>query len=119
MRLTCRRTQNVLWGLATTVLSVLFCQATVASPSLGAAQRSLDFGRGSWCWFQDPRAVYSSGRTFAGWIDDAGYVVIASIGQRGSIRTRIARLGNRAYHDDHDAPGLLVEPDGRLTAFYS
>jgi hypothetical protein len=119
MPLTRCRTQKVFLGVAATLLSVLFCHASVASPSLAAAQRPVDFGRGSWCWFQDPRAIYSSGRTFAGWIDEAGYVVIASIGQRGSTRTRIARLGNRAYHDDHGAPGLLVEPDGRITAFYS
>lgn len=102
--------------------------AAVAGPAHPAASapavdadraRILDLGAGSWCWFQDPRAVYLDGRTYAGWVDDAGYVVIARIGSGTLERVRIARLGTRVYHDDHDAPALLVQPDGRVTAFYS
>jgi hypothetical protein len=118
---TCRRTPKILAAIAATML---LCAPPsqpfgVASASLAASESVLDFGRGSWCWFQDPRAIYFHEHTYAGWVDDAGYVVVASIGRGGFTRTRIARLGSRAYHDYHNAPGLLLEPDGRITAFYS
>jgi hypothetical protein len=91
-----------------------------ARPAAGEPQPIVRFGAGAWCWFADPRAVYFDGRTYAGWLDDAGYVVIGALDSADRITTqRIARLGTRALHDDHDAPALLIEPDGRITAFYS
>jgi hypothetical protein len=93
--------------------------AGLASQARSGAGPIVSLGSGSWCWFQDPRAIYLDGHTYAGWVDDAGYVVIADITPARVTRTRIARLGTHAYHDDHNAPGLLVEPDRRITAFYS
>jgi BNR repeat-containing family member len=79
----------------------------------------VDLGSGAWCWFQDPRALYLEGHTYAGWMNRTGYVVIADVTALATTIVPIAHLGSSAYHDDHDAPALLVEPDGRLTVFYS
>lgn len=73
---------------------------------------------GAWCWFSDPRAVAHDGRTFAGWVTSDGAV---EIGAWDHATGRITRhvLHAKFERDDHDAPGLVVLPDGRLAAFYS
>lgn len=82
--------------------------------------RTVVWAHGAWCWFGDPRAVYVGGRqneTFVGWIGWKGQITIG---------VYEARLGFMATHvvgtepvDDHSAPSILVEPDGRLTVFWS
>lgn len=105
-------TSRALW------CSVLLALIVPAGARAGGAVAS--FGRGSWCWFGDPRAVHVVGQydeTFAGWIGWSGQVTIAAYDASfGWLRTQvIARL----YHDDHSSPSILVEPDQRLTVFYS
>ena len=75
---------------------------------------------GSWCWFADPRAVHVVGQydqTFAGWISWNGAIVVGAIDPRFGVR-RTHVIGH-LYHDDHSSPAILVEPDKRLTVFYS
>lgn len=78
------------------------------------------WARGSWSWFGDPRAVHvggPAGLTFAGWIDWAGDVTVGAFDPRfGALSDAVV---GHAYHDDHSDPSLLVEPDGRLTVFWS
>ncbi|PZS09564.1 MAG: hypothetical protein DLM64_10300 [Solirubrobacterales bacterium] len=78
------------------------------------------WGHGSWCWFQDPRAVHVASpveATFVGWIDWSGRVTVGAYAtSTGAMRTHVLA---RLYHDDHGAPAILVEPDKRLTVFYS
>ena len=78
------------------------------------------FGPGSWCWFGDPRAVRVVGRydqTFVGWIDWEGNIEIADYAADfGYVATEAI---GRLYHDDHGAPAIFVEPDKRLTVFWS
>jgi hypothetical protein len=105
--------------LATISLALLPLASGHARPTAAHVRHFVSLGSGAWCWFADPRAIYFDGRTYAGLMDDKGYVVIAAIDTGHVAETRIARLGSRAYHDDHDDPALLVEPDGRITAFYS
>jgi hypothetical protein len=89
-------------------------QATPSTARIG------DWGRGSWCWFGDPRAVRVVGRydqTFVGWIDWSGYIRIGEYDARfGFVRTRT--IGH-LIHDDHSSPAIFVEPDKRLTVFWS
>jgi hypothetical protein len=102
--------------------------AVIACALLGPALAGTAAGRdtvltwapGAWSWFGDPRAVHvggPTGSTFAGWIDWAGDITI------GAFDPRFGALGEdvvgHAYHDDHSDPSLLVEPDGRLTVFWS
>src|SRR5581483_11347896 len=97
-------------------VSAAMCLAAsvVARPRIGI------LGQGSWCWFADPRAVRVTGpddHTFVAWIDWRGAIVIADYDATlGSIRTHV--IGYQA-RDDHSSPSILVEPDKRLTVFWS
>jgi hypothetical protein len=75
---------------------------------------------GSWCWFADPRAVRVSGRydqIFVGWITWSGAVTIGEFDPYFGAR-RTAVVGH-LFHDDHGSPAIYVEPDKRLTVFFS
>jgi hypothetical protein len=85
-----------------------------------AMTRFGQLGPGSWCWFGDPRAVVVNGQTtetVVGWLDDTGRVTVAAVG-RWSDRP-ITHVVGYEFHDDHGAPSILVEPDRRLTVFWS
>jgi BNR repeat-containing family member len=107
------------------VVVTLAAAGLVLASSASAADSRL--GPGGWSWFADPRAVYVGGHTITGWVDWRRWVVIASLGPEGTTRVRIARedqpkTGPHLRHhqrDDHGNPALLVEPDGRITAYYS
>jgi hypothetical protein len=78
------------------------------------------WGPGSWCWFGDPRAVSVSGQydeTFVGWIDWRGGIEVGAFDPTFGViqRQTIGYL----YHDDHSSPAILVEPDKRITVFWS
>ncbi len=78
------------------------------------------FSRGAWCWFADPRAVHVAGQhdeTFVGWIDWSGRITVGAYEPSFGV-TRSHVIGNLA-RDDHGSPSLLVEPDKRLTVFWS
>ena len=96
------------------VVACLLCAAS-------ASARIFTWAHGSWSWFGDPRAVYvadaDSGITFVGWIDWTGHVTIGAYDPRfGLMRTHVV---GQEFHDDHSTPSILVEPDHRLTAFWS
>lgn len=85
-----------------------------------ASARIVTWAHGSWSWFGDPRAVHVTGQyneTFVGWIDWTGHVTIGAYDPTfGVMRTHV--LG-QIFHDDHSAPSIFVEPDKRLTVFWS
>jgi hypothetical protein len=101
--------------LAAGACVVLLLPAAAAAGSLPVV-----WAPGSWSWFGDPRAVHvggAEGPTYAGWVDWSGDIVV------GAFDPRLGSLGDEVightYHDDHSDPSLLIEPDGRLTAFWS
>jgi hypothetical protein len=101
-------------------LLTVSCLLSLCTASYAAAQNAPVSGNGSWCWFGDPRAVHLIGsrdQLIAGWVDPQGRVTVASYDYRSGARTYavLARLSV----DDHSNPSLLVEPDHRITAFYS
>jgi hypothetical protein len=78
------------------------------------------WGPGSWCWFGDPRAVSVSGQydeTFVGWIDWRGGIDVGAFDPSFGVLQR--HTIGYIYHDDHSSPAILVEPDKRLTVFWS
>src|SRR4051812_2804495 len=95
---------------------------TMATTSAYTQQYSQQLaGSGAWCWFADPRAVYHAGRykrTYVGWIDRTGNILVASHDQVTKRRTT-AVLMRDFQVDDHNNPALLVRPDGRLMVFWS
>jgi BNR repeat-containing family member len=77
-------------------------------------------GRGSWSWFADPRAVNldrPDGESVAGWIDPTGKITIAALDPGCGVEHRF--VVGHLFHDDHGDPAILVEPDQRLTVFWS
>ena len=82
--------------------------------------RMVLWAHGSWCWFGDPRAVYVGGgqdETFVGWIGWRGQITVGEYASRtGSTSFHVV---GRQAPDDHGDPSILVEPDGRLTVFWS
>jgi hypothetical protein len=116
-------------GVGILVGLVLLCVPASASASAGRpAGRSTQapnvqigtFGRGSWCWFADPRAINLPGsdpQTVVGWIDWTGAITIGSYDNAlGAIHTHVVGYQRR---DDHSSPSILLERDGRLTVFWS
>jgi hypothetical protein len=83
-----------------------------------AQLRVASAGIGAWCWFADPRAVQLGGTTYAGWLDERGNVLVAAYDEAGR-RLRAVTVRRDLGADDHNNPVLLVEPDERLTVFYS
>jgi len=109
-------------GLAVVVSAVL----TVAALTVPARADSLDrngelVADGSWCWFQDPRAVHYVGahdRTYVGYVTSTGDIDVVSQDAGTALLTH-STLHARLQADDHAAPGLAVLPDGRIAVFYS
>ncbi|MDO3694001.1 BNR-4 repeat-containing protein [Wenyingzhuangia sp. chi5] len=76
---------------------------------------------GTWCWFQDPRALYYKGekeQTYSGWITHDGKIQVASYNhETGEIIQTTIREGFQV--DDHNNPTFLVRKDGRIMVSYS
>ncbi len=84
---------------------------------------------GAWCWFQDERAIIDAAQQ----VLVAGSVASASgsggAGRMAAVEATIydlesgmvqnSRLYKAGYTDDHNAPGLLLRPDGRYLAVYA
>lgn len=96
-------------------------QALAAAPALSPdVARFTIWARGSWCWFGDPRAVHVVGQydqTFVGWIDWDGAITVGAYDSSFGV-LRIHVVGH-LFHDDHGSPAIFVEPDKRLTVFFS
>jgi hypothetical protein len=94
--------------------------APATAPQIPRASQIGTWGPGSWCWFGDPRAVTVHGRydeTFVGWIDWQGAIHVGAYNPSfGVVQDQTVGF---QYHDDHSSPSLLVEPDQRLTVFWS
>lgn len=73
---------------------------------------------GVWSWFGGPRAVQSGDTTYLGWVTTQGDIMVGSI-NRATGATSAGRLYYHFEIDDHDHPALLLNPDGRLTAFFT
>src|SRR5437588_2094846 len=91
-----------------------------AHPAARDAPRTRTFGHGAWSWFQDPRAVHVTSpydMTFTGFIDWRGQITVTAYDPRcGVDRSHVV---GRLFHDDHGSPAILVEPNRRLTVFWS
>ena len=76
---------------------------------------------GAWCWFGDPRGLHFQGnhdRIYAGWVDSAGSIVVASFDLETDERTEFF-IHPDFNRDDHANPSLLSLPDGTIVVFYT
>jgi hypothetical protein len=74
---------------------------------------------GGWCWYQDERVVVDNGQILFGTVASPSGNVEVTAYDLASGRSSLAVLHARLETDDHDAPSLLVLPDGRYLAAYS
>jgi hypothetical protein len=78
---------------------------------------------GTWCWFQDPRAVYYEGekkQTYTGWINSKGKVQVASYNhETGDTNVKTISPPDFTQIDDHNNPTALVREDGRVLVAFS
>jgi hypothetical protein len=56
-------------------------------------------------------------QTFAGWIDWSGDIEIGAYDP--AFRSMRSHVVGHLFHDDHGSPAIFVEPDKRLTVFWS
>lgn len=72
---------------------------------------------GAWCWFSDPRAIYSPSRNrvYVGWVSQTGDIMARQIDASGD-RTFNIHPGFEV--DDHDNPSFVELPNGRVVVFY-
>ncbi len=74
---------------------------------------------GAWCWFSDPRAIYSGdNRIVTGWVTRDGSVEAASLDLK-SGKTVTKTLYPQLEVDDHDNPAFLKLSDGNVLAMYT
>jgi hypothetical protein len=77
-------------------------------------------GDGAWCWFAEPRAVYYNGKTYAGWVDQAGNIKIAEYVHATATWSTPFTLHTALQYDDHANPSILIrDSDKKLIVFYS
>lgn len=75
---------------------------------------------GGWTQASDPHAVYSSGKTFFGYVDGTnGNIEVRSYTHATETVSASFSLHAALQVDTHAAPALIVRPDGRLVAAYS
>ena len=87
---------------------------------------------GAWCWYQDERSVIDTiGKNLVvGSIaSDSGCgnserfgdveAVVFDLESMTGKKDILRQGGGLFYCDDHHAPGILVRPDGKYTAFYA
>jgi hypothetical protein len=111
------------WCLLVAVLALPLGAAPARARSLAGPPRvsaAGSWGPGAWCWFGDPRAVRVPAPrdvTFVTWIDWSGRLRIGAYDRATGGKTTYV-LG-ALFHDDHGSPAILVEPDLRITVFWS
>jgi hypothetical protein len=109
---------------ACAAVSFVFASCSTAPARHARAPIVLD-DDGSWCWFQEERALIRAGKLLVGSVSSGHQ----DPQRRGDVNllvhdietgtTRCVELHDRLQVDDHDAPGLEVLSDGRVIALYA
>ncbi len=86
------------------------------------AQNTSDSGYlttdGAWCWFSDPRAIYTDRRVITGWVKSNGTIEAALFDiSNQSIQT--SDLYFRLEKDDHNNPAFVKTSEGNVLAMYT
>lgn len=76
---------------------------------------------GAWCWFSDPRAIYTStkkGDIITGWVTKSGDIVAASFNPKTNKKEQ-KLLYKELEIDDHDNPAFLELADKSILTQYT
>lgn len=75
---------------------------------------------GGWIWFTDPRAIHYNGRTYFGFVNGDGDIIVRSVDPATLTVSSETNLAAAFQVDDHAGPSLLVrDSDHRLLVFYA
>ncbi|MCE6988035.1 BNR-4 repeat-containing protein [Dyadobacter sp. CY323] len=98
------------------ILTLLFFSFNLPVFAQNAATLTDD---GAWCWFSDPRAIYTKdGTVVTGWVTKSGDIIAASLNPENG-KTLQKRLYTKLEIDDHDNPAFLELPDQRILTQYT
>jgi hypothetical protein len=83
----------------------------------------LHLSDGGWCWFNDPRAIcvrtpLGKNLIITSHVSTDGSTIVAQYNIDTGISTSV-NLHSQFEDDDHDAPGLILMPSGKIRAYYS
>ncbi len=73
---------------------------------------------GAWSWFEGPRAIHTDCELLVGSVSSSGMIEVSSA-VLGSASTRIDQIGGPVESDDHNSPGLLELPDGKIASSWA
>ncbi len=74
---------------------------------------------GAWCWFSDPRAIYTSeNEIVTGWVKKDGSVEVANF-KIDEKSKQLHTLYYRLQKDDHDNPAFALLPDNNIFTMYT
>lgn len=73
---------------------------------------------GAWCWFSDPRAIYTGNKMIGGFVDKEGSIRAFSYvpDTQECVQHKIFE---KLDYDDHANPSVMLLPDGRIAIFFS
>ncbi|MCE7060668.1 BNR-4 repeat-containing protein [Dyadobacter sp. CY343] len=84
-----------------------------------AQERAVLTTDGAWCWFSDPRAIYTkNGNIVTGWVTKSGDIVAASLNVK-TADIQQKTLYSKLEIDDHDNPAFLELPDQQILTQYT
>ena len=74
---------------------------------------------GAWCWFSNPRAIYTSkNEVVTGWVKKDGSVEIAALNLK-SGKSSTNNIYPEFEIDDHDNPAFTLLPDGNIFTMFA
>lgn len=73
---------------------------------------------GAWSWFEGPRAILTECELLVGSVSSSGMIEVASA-SLASPATRIDQVGGPVEPDDHNSPGLVELPDGKVATAWT
>lgn len=119
------------------MIAIVICALLAAAAGLAQTPANYVAGslirlndNGAWSWFMDERVIVDDGKLIVGSVRSLGDLE-ATRGRPGWGNVEISvydietgETGRVVFHrhfeqDDHDAPALMVLPDGRYLAVYS
>ncbi len=73
---------------------------------------------GAWCWFSDPRAIFTEGQVITGWVKASGTVEAA----RFNIKDKQVETSELYFileKDDHNNPAFTITASGEVIVMYT
>jgi hypothetical protein len=102
------------------ILAFISCdknQKLKSNPSANSIQTLTDDG--AWCWFSNPRAIYSSeNEVVTGWVKKDGSVEVATVNLETGIK-EFENIFPQMQVDDHNNPAFTLLPDGNIFTMYT